>query len=160
VVEFVEDKFWLLPREQAWMNETRCFDSAVGYNVCEYADSRQGQVTGEATKALLRLKGSGKNHPFYGKKLSASHVQNLSDAHKKPWSKKRRAAGTDFSFINEEWRQAVSERTQGEKNPFYGKKQPRELLPFLADKANLGRHIRWHVNRGMVNPSCTLCETI
>jgi group I intron endonuclease len=49
IVEFVEDRLWLLIREQLWLNETRCWET--GYNLSKEATGFNGE------EVRLRLKG-------------------------------------------------------------------------------------------------------
>lgn len=95
-----------------------------------------------------------------GKPLSKEHRAALSKGHQgKSWTQKQRQANAtrDLSYITENWRKANSSRLTGKNNPFYGKKHSIERLPFLAQKAAEGSHIRWHVNRGISKPDCKFC---
>lgn len=54
VVEVVDDPFWLLAREQAWINRERSFDRDFGYNAQVTAGSNQGRTFSEATRQKIR----------------------------------------------------------------------------------------------------------
>lgn len=60
VVEIVDDAFWLLAREQAWINREQSFDRNFGYNGRPTAESNQGKPVSEKTRELLRAHNLGK----------------------------------------------------------------------------------------------------
>jgi len=158
VLEEVPDRIWLMLREQLWLNDVQPWKRENSYNILPTAESRLGHIESEETR---RRKSIATRRAKLGRPLSQEHCEALSKGHLgKSWSiKRRRAEETrDFSFVDDAWRQAISDRVSGEKNPFYGKTHSPELLPVVQKNAALGRHIRWHVNRGIVSPACKLCE--
>jgi group I intron endonuclease len=158
VIELVEDKFWLLLREQAWLNRTRCFNREIGYNLLEIAGSRQGATTSPETKIKLSKATTAAK---LGKPLSDFHKQNLSLSHLgKPWTEAQRRGRKNYhknKVYSTEERKMRSNQVIGNHNPFYGKTHSPDLLSKLADDAERGRHIRWHVNRSIVDPKCRFC---
>lgn len=50
VVEYVEDTFWLIPREQAWIDRLCSADGRYGYNVCPTAGNRMGTIAAPETR--------------------------------------------------------------------------------------------------------------
>jgi len=154
VLEEVPDRIWLFIREQLWLNDVRPWERSEGYNILRTADSRLGYIPSEEQKQKQRAAMLGrKTGP-----ISEAQRKVLSEAHKgKPWTNKQRNANRSRGYITTDWRKANSERTAGKSNPFYGKTHSPELLPVVRKNAALGRHVRWHLNRGVSNPVCELC---
>lgn len=156
VLEEVPDRLWLMVREQLWLNDVQPWKRENGYNILPTAESRLGHIASEETR---RKSSVATTRAKLGKPLSQEHCEAISRGHiGKPWTDKQREADRSRAYITEDWRAANSVRTSGENNPFFGKTHPSELLPTLQQAAVLGRHTRWHVNRGIVNPACGLCE--
>jgi group I intron endonuclease len=155
VIEEVPDKPQLLIREQVWLDDKQPWKRENGYNILPTAESRFGHVTSEKTKRKLSVT---TRRAKLGKPLSKEHRAALSKGHQgKPWTKKQRQVERSREYIDQDWRNAISVRVSGDKNSFYGKRHPPERLPFLAQKAAEGSHIRWHVNRGISKPDCKFC---
>jgi len=157
VLEEVSDRIWLMVREQLWLNDVKPWNRENGYNILPTAESRLGHRMSEEQKKKLSVT---TRRAKLGKPLSKEHRAALSKGHQgKPWTQAQRKANEtrDLSFITNEWRKANSEERLGNKNPFFGKKHPVWRLPFLAEKAAQGSHIRWHVNRGVSKHNCKFC---
>jgi group I intron endonuclease len=93
----------LLEREQFWMDETRCYDRAVGFNNCVKADRPLGyKHTDENKKRMSELK--------KGRKLKPEHIAKISKA----------LTGRKHS---EETKRKISDSKLGEKNPMFGTKE-------------------------------------
>lgn len=73
------DAEMLLTREEFWIANLQSHKNKNGYNICEIP--RASRVGCKASaKTILKMKKSlgGKNHPNWGKKLSKSHIENIS----------------------------------------------------------------------------------
>lgn len=155
ILEEVSDRLWLMVREQLWLNDVQPWKRENGYNILPSAESRLGHVPSLESRrkqsiSLSKSKTGTKASEFQRQRMSIAHLG-------KPWTEKQRLAKHDLSFMDADWCKAISVRTSGENNPFFGKTHPPELLPVVRKNAELGRHIRWHVNRGIINPNCVLC---
>lgn len=92
------DKDRLLEREQYWLNETKCFEPSIGFNVLQKAGSNTGFKHSDETKAKISEKLIGKpkirikpkkikirkvrGEKLIGKKLSEEHKLKISEANK------------------------------------------------------------------------------
>lgn len=81
VLEMVENKNNLLAREQFWINETKCTNRKVGFNICLIAGSAIGVKRSKEFKAKRSLINKG-NKFNLGKKASNELKLKLSAAHK------------------------------------------------------------------------------
>ncbi len=154
VLEEVFDHIWLMLREQLWLNDVQPWKRENGYNILRSAESRLGHVPSKEQRHKQSLALLGRPKP----PVTSEIREILSKAHLgKSWSKKRREATVDHTFIDTTWRQAISNRVGGENNPFFGKIHPPELRPALRRGQRTAAHNRWHVNRSIVNPACELC---
>lgn len=70
VLEFVSDVNLLIEREQFWLDETKCFQKSIGYNLSPTAKSILGYQFSNEQKAKV-------SRGLKGKKKSASHRANL-----------------------------------------------------------------------------------
>jgi group I intron endonuclease len=136
VVERVEDSFWLTAREQVWINETRCFDRTIGYNLCQQAGSRLGVPVSSATRAILRFQ-------HLGKKLSPETVQKIKLA-------------TKIACNTVAFRGAVSSRVSGDKNAMWGKTHSSEVKKQLSEQKKIESHERFHTFP-ILHPKCSFC---
>jgi len=156
VLEEVPDRIWLMLREQLWLNDIQPYRRENGYNVLPSAESRAGHSLSKEQRRKQSLAMKGRPKP----PVSEEVRKILSDSHiGKPWSTKRRDAKVNRAFMDDSWRQAISDRVSGEKNPFYGKTHPPELTPILRQAAVKGQHTRWHVNRRIKSQNCPLCQS-
>lgn len=156
VLEEVPDHIWLMIREQLWLNEVQPHQRENGYNILPTAESRLGHTESAETR---RKKSVATTRAKLGKPLSKEHCLAVAEAHQgKPWSAKRRKAVVDRAFMDADWRAAISARTVGKNNPFFGKTHPPGLKSALQRGQRIAAHKRWHLNRGVVNPSCDLCQ--
>lgn len=74
ILEFVEiDK--LQETEQSWLDDTRCFEREVGYNISAVAANITGYRHTEASKDLMKAAG-------LGKKKSETHRINIGLGHR------------------------------------------------------------------------------
>lgn len=70
VLELVADVNNLLEREQIWIDETKCFEKSIGYNLSPTANSILGYKFSDEQKARV-------SNGIKGKEKSASHRANL-----------------------------------------------------------------------------------
>lgn len=68
----------LIEREQLWLDQTKCYEHDIGFNICPKADSPIGIKRDED----FRRKISGKNNYNWGKKLSEDRKRIISEANK------------------------------------------------------------------------------
>jgi hypothetical protein len=100
----------LIEREQFWLDETRCYDDTVGYNICREAGPPPVvQYTAEMREAISAR--------FKGKPKSEEHRRRIGEAHRgqKRCSEavqKQRAALRDY-WADEANRAAQSARKKG-----------------------------------------------
>jgi len=160
ILELIEDKFWLLPREQRWLNQLEPWKREFGYNILPTAESRQGHKVSEEQKKRL-LAECIKYHT--GLKHSDEWKKAQSDSHKGyvfPDEQRKNLSISQKRIGNTpEEKKRRSARVAGQSNPFYGKSHTSENLIKTHNAAALGRHNRWHVSRGVVNVNCSLCTT-
>lgn len=72
---FTED---LLGREQYWLDQTRCYDPAIGYNSCQIAGVTTGLKPSDETRAKMSAAHIDKSH-------SEAHVQNQAESISSEW---------------------------------------------------------------------------
>lgn len=148
VLEIVKASFWLVPREQVWINKTRCWDPEIGYNLCHIAGSTQGRVCSLATKALIRK-------ARLGKSPSIASREKTRESMKQAW-----AAG----LFNNSPRKSFGGKRRGAGNPMFGRHHTRVSLQKMKasgfgspESVASSQHVRWHVKRNQINPACSLC---
>lgn len=91
IVELCEEKI-LLEREQFWMDETKCYDEEVGYNICKRAGSHLGMKRSEETKNKMR----GEKNPT--SRYTLEEVKLMRDKYENEnWSTKKIADIYGFS---------------------------------------------------------------
>ena len=105
--------------------------------------SHIGLTASDETKKKLSAAKSGKNNPFYGKKLTEKQKQLLKSGYQKymdiPGVREKRADVARKLWENEEFRIMMSETNKGKNNYFYGKKFCGPL------NANFGKKMPRHV---------------
>jgi group I intron endonuclease len=138
ILESFDDKFWLLPREQRWLDTLEPWKRDSGYNILSTAESRQGHETSEATRKKLSLANKGRKFPpSFGQAISKA----LKGKKYKPCSDERKEKMRAFwatRILTESERKALSDRVSGNKNPFFGKHHSPETLERIAS------HFRGH----------------
>lgn len=55
VIEYVDDFNELLTREQFWLDETKCYDNSIGFNICRIAGSSLGIKRTDEFKNKIRI---------------------------------------------------------------------------------------------------------
>jgi group I intron endonuclease len=99
VVEEVAEKFWLLTREQAWINRLCSADREYGYNARPIAESNLGRRVSEHTKGLLREKNIGKKAApeklakMRGRKVSQETRDKRGESLRKAYAEGRHLGG-------------------------------------------------------------------
>jgi len=83
--------------------------------------------------------------------------KHMSEAQKKIWDSSPQRK-LDMARRGEECNLFGVNRI-GENNPFFGQKHSPENLPRVRRNAALGRHVRWHVNKGIQGDDCEFCAT-
>ncbi len=123
VVEEVAEKFWLLVREQAWMNRLRSFDRAFGYNARPVAESNLGKTVSAHTRGLLRDANLGKKATLEklakmrGRDVGQSTRDKRGESLKKAYAEGRHPGG--FAMLkgrpkSAEWKAKVTGRVRTE----------------------------------------------
>jgi group I intron endonuclease len=126
ILEIVDDRKFLIEKEQSWIDVFNSSNPQHGYNVCEFANSTLGFKHSEETKKKMSVSRSGENHHFYGKKFSRQHLDNLSKSRK---GENHYNYGNDLSIetknkisdshkgkpLSEEHKQKLSESHKGKK---------------------------------------------
>lgn len=70
----------LFQTEQKWLDETKCYDKKIGYNICEKAGRpplRSSASLSEETIKKMSEKMSGENNPFFGKTHSEISLRKM-----------------------------------------------------------------------------------
>lgn len=130
ILEIVENKNDLIPREQFYMDLYECYNHNKGYNIMESAGNFLGRKHSEETKKKLREINLGKKHlestrrkmskSQKGKVISAETRKKISEAHKgeKHWNYGKNTP--------ECTKKKISESLKGEGNPMFGKEHSKE----------------------------------
>lgn len=128
IIEFVEDREFLLAREQSWINQTKSFLRKHGYNICQYV------------------------HGPLGVKRSKSFCENLSRMHKgntyslgKPCSQETReliAQSKRGKSLSTAHKLKMSAIFSGKGNPSYGRKKTDE------EKCRISQGVKNHWAKG------------
>lgn len=82
IIEFVEDKNELIPREQIWLDYYESYLPKNGYNICRFAWSPLGTKLSDKRKRQISLAVKGINHPMFGKKHTDKSKQQMSASKK------------------------------------------------------------------------------
>lgn len=108
LLELVEDLSTLISREQFWLDETKCYEHDIGFNLSPTASSTLGLKWSEEQKERRR----GKNSPSFGVKMSEERKLEMSKRHKgnqywrsrKPFSEETLAKISEASKGNQHWK--------------------------------------------------------
>lgn len=109
------------------------------YNHTDGGEGASGYKWTEEQRKMLRELNTGEANPFFGKK----HVEGFRKGHP----------------VSQKTRQAVSEANKIYKHALGHKWEQVGSPEKLSDWGNKGHHIRWHVNRNIINPNCLHCLT-
>jgi group I intron endonuclease len=82
VIEIVEDKKYLIEKEQYWIDYCESYNREYGYNICIIANSSLGVKRTAETKRKVSESLKGSKNYNYGKIKSEETRKKLSDAHK------------------------------------------------------------------------------
>lgn len=155
VIELVDDKKTLIPREQFWINETRSYNSENGYNILPTAGSNLGVKFTNEHKTKLSNANKGKKRSVStcqkigiskkGQIFSDTHRAKLSIASKgknnhnygKKHSQETRqkiSNANKGSKLLDSTRLKISEALRGEKNPFYGRTHTKKSREKISEK--------------------------
>lgn len=108
LLELVEDLSTLIDREQFWLDETKCYEHDIGFNICPKASSSLGVK--RSPEYLAKI--SGKNSHNFGKKMPEERKLEMSKRHKgnqywrsrKPFSEETLAKISEASKGNQHWK--------------------------------------------------------
>ncbi len=169
VLEEWEPEF-LVSMEQWWMNML-----APEYNIAPVAGNTLAMTHTDEAKAKMSIAQRGNTNSLghkhtteakakmsvakKGRKQSDEHKAKLSSVRvgKPAWNKGKKASATTKAKMSV----AAMGNTRGGANK--GREISAEHRAKISVALNgntngkLGNHIRWHVNRGIVNPDCPLC---
>ena len=82
IIEYIEDKYLLIGREQYWINEFKSYNRDNGYNICKIAGNTLGYKFTEEQKNNLSKVKKGKTTWIKDKKLSLETKIKMSEAKK------------------------------------------------------------------------------
>lgn len=94
IIEAVDCKENLLNREQYWLDITKCYNRAIGYNLCRNAFSRIGQKMSPAARKKI-------GDFWRGKKFSKKRIMALIERATISQGKKILVYNKDFNLIHE-----------------------------------------------------------
>jgi group I intron endonuclease len=93
IIEYVENEDDLLKIEQRWLDETKCYNREIGYNVSKTAagcslygeengfyGKKHNEKTKEHWSEIRKTMYNGKDNPMYGKKHSKETISKISEA--------------------------------------------------------------------------------
>ena len=173
----------LIAAEQSWMDTLQ-----PEYNIARVAGSCLGIRCTEEKRAKMSAAAmghvgwmNGKRHSLEARaKMSAAAMGHVGWMNGKKHSPETcakisaanmgRVSWTKGKKITEETRAKISAAKKGRPNGLLGKKRPnhsatmmghevsQETRDKIAASNKNAKHIRWHVNRGIVNPKCELCK--
>lgn len=127
------DKQELLPREQIYLDETKCYCAKNGYNVCKFAGSKINTRDSAETRLKKSAARKGNKNSFYGKRHTDETKAKISRANSRENSAHY---GKRFS---EETRAKMSAALRsrpklfGKRNPFYGKKHSADSITKMSE---------------------------
>ena len=123
----------------------------------------QGHVVTEEARIKSSITQSGRKLSVeHREKLSVSHLGNIPSEH----TRMKMSKAQRESYETTDRRQLAADRW---KDPAYSEKMSEALSAAFNDPkrreagvvaAKKGGHTRWHVNRGVIDPDCSLCTAI
>lgn len=127
ILEVVEDKAILIPREQYWIDYYDASNRDKGFNICPKAGSTLGLPVSEERKEILRQKMTGAGNHNYRRKFNKEHLENMSNSQSikigqfsldgcliKEW-KNAKIAALESGFCEKEIRNNCKERIKSYK---------------------------------------------
>lgn len=94
IIQLVENEENLIFYEQKWMDLTLCSYKKYGYNLTIIADRPMiGRTISKEHKEIIRIRNSGENNHWFGKRFSESHKQKLKQARKKQTNRTKKKVG-------------------------------------------------------------------